>query len=299
MVGRNFREHANCKNFSIHCPGSEELDLRQKADVFQFVGDLQPDLIIHAAGKVGGISSNVADPFGYLLENLEIGANVISAAVALRIPKVINLASSCIYPKDVDGHLTEEMLLSGPLEPTNEGYALAKIAALRLCQFASSRDKGLLYKTLIPCNLYGRHDKFTANAAHLLPAIIAKVHDAKTNGAGTVEIWGDGTARREFMYAGDLADALGRAIDHFDTLPAMMNIGIGSDRSVLDYYAAVARVVGWQGEFTFDLSRPTGMRRKVVDVSRQTSWGWAPQMTLDAGIRATYEFFLRSNSHES
>lgn len=292
MVGRNILAHPLASRFEFLAPRRQELDLRHKPQVCDYLSRHRPDLVIHAAGKVGGIGANMADPFGFLLENLEIGANVVSAAVATGVREFLNLGSSCIYPKDVEGLLREDMLLAGPLEPTNEGYALAKIATLRLCEFAMRQHDGLQYKTLIPCNLYGRHDRFEPQTAHLIPAIIRKVHDARQQGLPTVEIWGDGTARREFMYAADLAEAVLLAAHDLSALPALMNIGLGHDHTVLEYYQAVASVMGWQGSFTFDPGKPAGMRRKVVDVSRQTRWGWAPSTSLESGIRLTYDHFL-------
>ena len=292
MVGRNILAHPLAAEFEIHAPARSELDLRRKSDVVDYVAALAPDLIIHAAGKVGGIQANVNDPYGFLVENLEIGSNLVSAAVQTGVPKIINLSSSCIYPRGVDGLLTEDMILKGELEPTNEGYALAKVATLRLCQFASAPGTGRRYKTIIPCNLYGPWDNFDLQSAHLIPAIIHKVHRAKVDGLPTVEIWSDGQARREFMYVGDLAEAVHRMALGFDSAPPLMNIGLGVDHTVLDYYRAVADVIGWQGEFTFDLSKPAGMRRKVVDVSRQSTWGWQASTPLADGMRSAYQFFL-------
>lgn len=293
LVGRAIADHPLAKSLALHAPTRAELDLRDKPQVHAYLSDLRPDVIVHAAGRVGGISANIADPYGFLLENLEVGTNVISCAAEQGIERLLNLASSCVYPKDCDGLLREEMILHGPLEPTNEGYALAKIAALRLCQFSAIRNPGLRYKTFIPCNLFGPHDKFELAYAHLVPAIIHKIHRATTEGAGTVQIWGDGTARREFMYVGDLAEAVLRAVHDFDAVPDLMNIGIGRDHTVLEYYGAAAEAIGWTGEFVFDLDKPAGMRRKVVDVERQTGWGFEPRTSLADGIRATYDFFLR------
>ena len=296
MVGRNILEHPLADGLDIYSPGRDELDLQNKVDVRKYLDKLAPDLIIHAAGRVGGIRANMAFPFEFLLENLEVGTNIISCAAEVGITRLLNLASSCIYPKDVDGLLTEDMILSGSLEPTNEGYALAKIAALRLCEFANVRDDRIQYKTLIPCNLYGPHDKFNLVSAHLIPAIIAKVHNAKLNREKTVEIWGDGRAKREFMYVEDLANVVLRAVRDFEQVPSLMNVGLGLDYSVLDYYSAVADVAGWQGEFSFDLTKPTGMKRKLLNIDRQTAWGFIPAHNLLDGIHKTYDFYLRASS---
>lgn len=295
MVGRNILAHPMAKGLEIYTPARSDLELRDKHQVRAYLQALQPDLIIHAAGRVGGIKANVAQPYEFLAENLEVGTNIIDCARTLGITKLLNLGSSCIYPKDRDGQLSEHMILDGRLEPTNEGYAIAKIAALRLCEYASTTG-GMQYKTMIPCNLYGPYDKFDLHSAHLIPAIIRKIHEAKTAGAQTVEIWGDGTARREFMYSADLAEAILRGVREFDDVPALMNVGRGADHSVLEYYETVASVIGWSGTFTFDLSKPAGMQRKLVDVSRQTTWGFRPSTSLEDGIRQTYEFFLRNNA---
>jgi GDP-L-fucose synthase len=211
------------------------------------------------------------------------------------VGQVLNLGSSCIYPREAPNPLREDQLLTGPLEPTNEGYALGKIIAMKLCEYINRQHPGRAYKTMIPCNLYGRHDHYEGQGSHMVPAVIRKMHDAREAGAPTVELWGDGSARREFMYAGDLADAMVRAIGAFDTVPDVMNIGLGHDYSVLDYYHAVAKVVGWQGEFRFDLTKPTGMQQKLVDVTRQTQWGWQPAHSLVDGLAASYAYFLQES----
>jgi GDP-L-fucose synthase len=200
-----------------------------------------------------------------------------------------------MYPREAANPLVEGSVLHGELEPTNEGYALAKIAVARLCQYVTREQPALSYKTLIPCNLYGPHDKFDPKHSHLVPAIIHKVHVAKVHGQGEVEIWGDGTARREFMFAPDLADAIWRAVERFDTLPEMMNVGVGRDHSVNDYYRIAAQVIGWNGRFAHDTSKPAGMKQKLVSIERQTAWGWAPATSLEDGIRATYQHYLSLN----
>jgi GDP-L-fucose synthase len=293
MVGRNVLDHPLARGFDIHAPSRAQVDLRDKASVRRYVADLKPDIVVHAAGKVGGIQANIAEPYAFLLENLEIGSNVVAAAADCGVDRLLNLASSCVYPKNVDGFLHEEMILTGELEPTNEGYALAKLATLKLCQYASAGATGRQFKTIVPCNLYGRWDNFDLDSGHLIPAVIHKVHRAKVERLPTVEIWGDGQARREFMYAGDLADAVMEAMVRFESTPPLMNIGLGHDYTVLEYYQAVADVIGWRGEFTFNLAKPAGMRRKLVDVSRQKAWGWQPATSLADGLAATYDFFTR------
>lgn len=292
MVGRNVAEFPAAAGWKLVAPTSRELDLRDAQATADFVRRLRPDVVIHAAGRVGGIQANIAAPVDFLVTNLDLGRNIVMAARAAGVPRLLNLGSSCMYPREAPNPLVESSILHGELEPTNEGYALAKIAVARLCQYAARENPALSYKTLIPCNLYGPHDKFDPKHSHLVPAIIHKVHVAMKSGQAEVEIWGDGTARREFMFAPDLADAIWRAVDRFDTLPDMMNVGVGSDHSVNDYYRIAAQVIGWRGRFVHDTSKPAGMKQKLVSTERQTAWGWAPATSLEDGIRATYNHYL-------
>ena len=199
-----------------------------------------------------------------------------------------------MYPREAQNPLGEELILRGELEPTNEGYAIAKIFATRLCQYVNRETPTYKFKTLVPCNLYGRHDKFDPKHSHLIPAIIHKIHQAKINNASEVEIWGDGLARREFMYAGDLADVVMTAIGDFEALPELMNTGLGHDYSINEYYTATAEVVGWSGSFVHNLDKPVGMKQKLVDISRQRQWGWMPKKTLREGIELSYAFYLQN-----
>lgn len=294
MVGRNIRCHPRASEWKILAPTSQELNLLASCDVHEYIERTKPDLVVHAAGKVGGIAANIAEPVSFLDHNLIIGRNVIMASKQAGIKKLLNLASTCIYPRAAENPLSEDLLLTGALEPTNEGYALAKIVALKLCDYVRLERPDFQYKTLIPCNLFGPHDKFDAQKSHLLPAIINKVHTAYTSGQDSVEIWGDGNARREFMYAQDLAEAVFRAADDMDTLPAAMNVGVGRDHTINEYYAAVAKVIGWGGKFVHDLTKPVGMARKLCDTSKQSAWGWHSNTSLEDGIAKTYEFYLET-----
>lgn len=293
MVGRNLLEHPAIGEFDVLAPRSGELDLCDFAAVQVYLCEHQPDMVIHAAGKVGGIQANLREPVSFLLENLDMGRNIVWASRQAGIKYLLNLGSSCMYPRNHNEPLKEELVLKGELEPTNEGYALAKVVTARLGEYITRENAGFQYKTLIPCNLYGRHDKFDPAHSHLIPAIIHKIHQAKQNGQNSVEIWGDGTARREFMYAGDLADALVHAIKNFDSLPATMNIGLGHDHSINEFYQAAAEVMGYTGAFVHDLSKPVGMARKLVSVERQQAWGWSARSDLRSGIEKTYDFYLK------
>jgi len=291
MVGRNFLEHPGAANWEVLAPPSSELNLLDFAADSGYVRRSQPVMVIHAAGRVGGIQANIREPARFLSENLDMGRNVVLAARDAGVKRLINLGSSCMYPRDAPNPLHEDMILQGALEPTNEGYALAKIATAKLCEYISRESPELVYKTLIPCNVYGKYDSFDPARSHLVASVIKKVHDAKTTGGDVVEIWGDGTARREFLYAGDLADCLVRAVERFETFPETMNVGAGDDHAVDEYYSVAADVLGWRGRFVHDLAKPVGMKRKLVSVERQLAWGWSPKTDLREGIARTYEYY--------
>lgn len=295
MVGRNILEHPLAGNWDFVAPSSRELNLADFEATRRFVAHARPDAVIHCAGLVGGIQANIAHPVDFLVVNVDLGRNVIMAAREAGVTKLLNLASSCMYPREAQNPLGEELILRGELEPTNEGYAIAKIFATRLCEYITRETPANQYKTLIPCNLYGRHDKFDPKHSHLIPAIIHKVHQAKAGGLPSVEIWGDGTARREFMYAGDLADAVLHALSDFDRLPGLLNVGLGHDYSINDYYRAAAEVIGWSGEFVHDTNKPVGMKQKLVDIDRQRAWGWRASTLLNQGIEKTYQFYLQDS----
>ena len=294
MVGQNIREHHRAKSLIVFAPTSAELDLADERSVRTYIKTNKPDVVIHAAGRVGGIQANMAHAVDFLDVNNVIGRNVIMGAWTQGVRHLINLGSTCMYPKSAPNPLSEDMILTGPLEPTNEGYALAKIMAMRLCSYINREDPKARFKTLIPCNLFGPHDKFDPKHSHLLPAIIHKVHQAKITGQPTVEIWGDGKARREFMYAPDLADAVWRAVADIEMLPELTNIGTGRDYTINEYYAEVANVINWNGEFLHDLTRPVGMKQKLCNTSRANKWGWRAPTDLRTGIQETYKFYLES-----
>jgi GDP-L-fucose synthase len=290
MVGRNLIEHAKAQAHEVVAPRRAQMDLTDAAETAAAVADAAPDMVIHCAGKVGGIQANIADPVGFLVENTDMGRNIVLAARAAGVPRLLNLGSSCIYPREAENPLRETQILTGELEPTNEGYALAKLMTARLCDYIS-REGRHSFKTLLPCNIFGPYDNFDLETSHFLPAMIRKLDDAVTLGRDEVEIWGAGTARREFLFAPDLADAIWTCAERFDALPQMMNLGMGRDLPIRDYYRIAAEVLGWQGRFTHDLTRPEGMARKLLDVSHQTALGWAPRTPLPEAIAATHAHY--------
>lgn len=294
MVGRNVREHPKAQNYEILAPTSTELNLCDRLAVSSWMSKWKPDLVIHAAGRVGGIQANINEPVSFLLDNLDMGCNVVSAAYGAGVKKLINLGSSCMYPRDAPNPLHEDMVLKGELEPTNEGYALAKVTVARLGEYIGREHPEFQYKTLIPCNIYGRFDKFDPKHSHMVPAIIHKLHCAKREGVGEVDIWGDGLARREFMYAGDLADAIWDGVERYESLPSMMNVGHGSDLSVNEYYEAAASVIGYKGCFVHDLTKPVGMKQKLVSTTLAETWGWKSKLSLKEGLAKTYLYYLET-----
>ena len=298
MVGRNVAADPRSAGHDLLTPSRGILDLTDAGATDAYIARHQPDLIIHAAGLVGGIQANMSAQARFLAENLGIGLNVLTAAARAGVPNLVNLGSSCMYPRDLDGVLSEDRLLSAPLEPTNEGYAIAKIAACKLTSALNAEAAGRTWRTLIPCNLYGPFDHYTPDRSHLMAAIIAKTETARRGGHDTVEIWGDGAARREFMFVGDLADFIWRFHDRLADLPDVINVGAGVDACINDYYRAVADAAGFVGGFTHDLTRPVGMRRKLMGVAAQARFGWSPPTPLTAGLmQAVADYRRRYPDH--
>ena len=292
MVGLNVIEHSGAHNHVILSPTSAELNLLDAESVQDYINANKPEMIIHAAGIVGGIQANMAQPVKFLVDNMRMGLNILMSAKACGVKKFMNLGSSCMYPRDALNPLTEDLILKGELEPTNEGYAIAKVASTRLCEYINREDKSYLYKTVIPCNLYGKYDKFDPEYSHLIPAVIRKINDAKDQNLKSIDIWGDGLARREFMYVADFADFVYYAINHFEKMPQNINVGLGFDYTVNEYYQKIANVVGYQGCFTHDLSRPTGMQQKIISDTKLKEFGWQYKTTLEQGVQKTYDYFL-------
>jgi GDP-L-fucose synthase len=273
---------------------SSELDLRRQAETESFVRDQRPDVAIISAARVGGIGANSVFQADFLYDNLMIATNAVESARRAGVAKTVVLGSSCIYPRDARQPMSEAALLTGPLEETNEGYAVAKIAALELAKMYR-RQHGMDIIALMPTNLYGPGDNFDLESSHVLPALLRKVHEAKVRGADVVQVWGTGRPRREFLFVDDLADATVFALRHYES-ETHLNVGTGSDVSIAELVALIGDVVGWNGRAVFDSTRPDGTPRKLLDVSRLTSLGWRGTTSLSEGLRATYEWFLANHA---
>jgi GDP-L-fucose synthase len=267
----------------------KELDLTEQSAVRQFFDETRPRAVIMAAARVGGILANNSHPAGFLRDNLLIQDNVIDAAYRSGVEKFVFLGSSCIYPKLSPQPIKEDYLLTGPLEPTNEWYAIAKIAGIKMCQ-AYRREFGFNAISLMPTNLYGPGDNFDLQSSHVLPALIRKFHEAKRRNDKHVEIWGTGTPRREFLHVDDLADAVLYFLQNYDAEP-IVNVGWGEDLTIRELAETVMSAIGYSGTLTFDHSKPDGTPRKLLDVSRLHGLGWRPRISLQAGIESTYAWF--------
>jgi GDP-L-fucose synthase len=267
-----------------------ELDLTDRDLVRRFFAVERPSQVVLAAARVGGIKANAEKPVEFLLENLKIQNNVIEAAHDFGVKKLLFLGSSCIYPKFAPQPIPESALLTGELEPTNDAYAIAKIAGIKLCQ-AYAREYGSRFISAMPTNLYGPGDNFDLQTSHVLPALIRKVHEARLAGSPEVVIWGTGTPRREFLHVHDLARACRFLLENYDS-PEIVNIGVGEDISIRDLAELICEIIGYPGELVFDATKPDGTPRKLMDVARIHALGWRATIPLPEGIRDTYHWYL-------
>jgi GDP-L-fucose synthase len=271
---------------------SQELDLRRQEAVERFFREEQPEYVFLAAARVGGILANATYQAEFIYDNIMIAANVIKAAAESSVKKLINLGSSCIYPRLAPQPLKEEYLLTGPLEPTNEPYAVAKIAAIKLCRYFNAQH-GTNFISVMPTNLYGPNDNFDLETSHVLPALIRRFHEAREQKLPAVTLWGDGSPEREFLYVDDLADALVFLMERYDAkvLGEFVNIGTGKDISIRDLAALICGIVGYEGEVHWDTSKPNGTPKKLLDVNRINNLGWTAAISLEEGIRRTSTWY--------
>lgn len=274
---------------------SAELDLRDRSAVFDYLGSTRPEVVLIAAAKVGGILANDTYPVDFISENLQIQVNLMDAALRSRVPRVVFLGSSCIYPKLAEQPIREDSLLTGKLEPTNEAYAIAKIAGIIQVQ-SVRRQYDLPWISVMPTNLYGPGDNFSPSGSHVLPALIRRFDEARERGDGVVTNWGTGQVRREFLHVDDMADAVLHVLERFDG-PTQVNIGTGEDVTIREVSDIVARATGYTGSVRWDDTKPDGTPRKLLDVSTLHGLGWRPRVSLDEGIAATVEWY-RANREQ-
>ena len=297
MVGSAFMRRLGAEGFTnLLKPDRSQLDLMDEHAVLPFFLEKKPDVVILAAAKVGGIQANNDYPVEFLLENLRIQNNVIRSADRSGVRKLLFLGSSCIYPKFAPQPIPESALLTGPLEPTNEAYAIAKIAGIKLCQ-AYAREKGKKFISVMPTNLYGPNDNFDLETSHVFAALLRKAHEAKTRNEKKLVVWGTGEPRREFLHVDDLAAACLLLLDKYDS-PEIINIGYGEDITIRELAELICDVVGFDGELVWDKTKPDGTPRKLLDVTSIRKLGWEPTISLRNGIAQTYEWFLANWSHK-
>ena len=290
MAGSSIVRRLKQENCEILTADREDVDMMRQADVEDWLATLKPDALFLAAAKVGGIHANNTRPAEFLYDNLVIETNVIHAAYRSGVKKLLFLGSSCIYPRDAPQPIKEEALLTGPLEPTNDAYALAKIAGIKLCQ-AYRKQYGCDFISAMPTNLFGPGDRYDLESGHVVAALIMKIHAAKLEGAEQVVLWGTGTPLREFLYTEDLADGLVFLMKHYSA-ESHLNLGTGQEHTIRQLAQAIAKAAGWSGEFVQDTSKPDGMKRKVMDVSRLAALGWTAKTPFDDGIKAAYDWYV-------
>jgi GDP-L-fucose synthase len=291
MVGSALVRRLQAEECEILTVGRDAVDLRDRTAVERWFDENRPEAVFLAAARVGGIYDNDTHAGEYLYDNISITTNVVEASRLTGVGKLMNLGSSCIYPRLAPQPMPESCLLTGPLEPTNEWYAIAKIAGLKLCQ-AYRRQYGCDFVSVMPTNLYGPNDNFDLMSSHVLPALLAKIDAATRESRNTVEIWGSGQPRREFLHVDDLADACVFLMKTWSD-EAPTNIGNGTDVTITELARLIADIVGFHGRFAFNISKPDGTPRKLLDVSKLTMLGWRPQIDLEAGIRQTYWWYKR------
>ena len=290
MAGSALVRRLRNEDCEILTSSSGAVDLRRQADTEDLLASLRPDIVLAAAARVGGIVANDTLPVDFLADNLAIELNVITASHKVGVDRLLFLGSTCVYPREAPQPMREADLLSGPLEPTNQWYAVAKIAGIKLCQ-AYRRQYGARYLSVMPTNLYGPGDNYHLAHSHVVAALVRRFHDAKVSGASEVVVWGSGKPRREFLFVDDFADACLFTMEHYDG-EDLINIGVGRDISIAEFATLVAKVVGFEGRIAFDPTKPDGTPRKLVDVSRLTGLGWRARTELGSGLAIMYRDFL-------
>src|ERR1700716_472065 len=296
MVGQALLQRLRRDGYtSILAPSSKPLDLRNQTAAHQFFTESPVDIVFHLAGHIGGIGASVTYPVEFLYENLMIAMHVIHAARIAKVTKLLFLGSSCVYPRDCPQPMSEDDILTGAFEPTNEGYAIAKIAGMKLCEY-SNQQYGTNFLNLMPCNLYGYGVYFEPAKSHVVSALIHKFHEAKQRRLPSVEVWGTGASRRELLFVEDLVDAMIHFMQHVEAkdIGTFVNIGLGQDIAIRDLANAIKDIVGYAGEVVFDAGKPDGMPRKLMDVTRAARLGWRAKIGIPEGLHLTYDWYLKN-----
>tara|TARA_B100001758_G_C18413756_1_gene617801 strand:- start:2785 stop:3705 length:921 start_codon:yes stop_codon:yes gene_type:complete len=296
MVGQNIKDHFMFEEFDFLTPTKKELNLLNPNQIFSYLEAHSPQVVLHAAGLVGGIGANMAHQYDMLFQNLQMTLTLLDISKRLEIKNFVNIGSSCMYPADASNPLDEESLLTGKFESTNQGFAAAKMSSMIACQLINNELEDYNYKTLVPCNLFGKYDNYDALNSHMIPSVILKVHSAKKDNQDSIDVWGDGLSRREYMLASDFADFIFYSLPKLEELPSVTNIGVGEDFSINDYYSMIMKAINYQGNIKHDLSKPTGIKQKLLNIQKLEDFGWKSSTSIQDGIKKTYEYFLNDEN---
>lgn len=294
LVGKNFIKDNRSKKFLFLSPNKKTLNLKNFQKTKKYLSRTKPDIILHLAAHVGGIQYNIKNQKQMLIDNYEISKNLIQSAYELKIKKLINISSSCVYPKNKNNY-KENDLLTGEFEDTNIGYAMAKAFSTKYCEFIN-REKYFKYITLVPCNLFGEYEKIEKEKSHMMISAIKKINHAKNNSLKHVKIWGTGNNKREYMYVGDFVDFLYFAIKNYNKIPNVLNVGTGSDLKIKDYYYLISKVLNYQIKLISEVNRPEGQKQKLMNISLLKKLGWRPKIGIKRGIKNTYNYISKKNN---
>ena len=295
MLGKSLISQLKKKNYTFLAPSSKELNLLNLSSIKKYLNNKKPNYIIHLAGFVGGIGANMNDPIKFLHSNMLMGMNLIDMAHKMKIKNFLNIGSSCIYPTKENRSMSESKLLSGDFEKTNEGYALAKLSIIKFCEYVA-KSKGYNYFSLIPCNIYGPNDNFDEKTGHVVSSLIDRIYCAKKNNLKTVEIWGTGKSKREFIYVDDVSKAILKFLFNKKLIKKnlyWLNIGMGSDLSIKNLYLKISKLIGYKGSFVHNLNKPDGTARKLLNIKKAKNFGWTPKVKLIDGLKKTIDWYIK------
>jgi nucleoside-diphosphate-sugar epimerase len=295
MLGKSLISQLKKKNYTFLAPSSKELNLLNLSSIKKYLNNKKPNYIIHLAGFVGGIGANMNDPIKFLHSNMLMGMNLIDMAHKMKIKNFLNIGSSCIYPTKENRSMSESKLLSGDFEKTNEGYALAKLSIIKFCEYVA-KSKGYNYFSLIPCNIYGPNDNFDEKTGHVVSSLIDRIYCAKKNNLKTVEIWGTGKSKREFIYVDDVSKAILKFLFNKKIIKKnlyWLNIGMGSDLSIKNLYLKISKLIGYKGSFVHNLNKPDGTARKLLNIKKAKNFGWTPKVKLIDGLKKTIDWYIK------